>query len=189
MEIGETGSETRVPTEVDPVHVEKVPGSRGCSLEPSSMRPETFTPSRGRFERQRKGVECSNPFGDEPPPRPFHELTGRGIAEWLICNRHKSLILIQRNKLVSTQRHALVDSQQIERVEGPTAMLHPRRDWLIPGSPSIGCRAPTAPLPYGRETCSRTHRERLLARGFLQEVIKGSYVPSHPYDVTGESTA
>ena len=35
---------------------------------------------------------------------------------------------------------------------------------------------------------SRTHRERLLANGFLQEVIKGWYIPSRPDEVKGEST-
>ncbi|MGA8556484.1 MAG: Fic family protein, partial [Candidatus Acidiferrales bacterium] len=34
----------------------------------------------------------------------------------------------------------------------------------------------------------RTHRERLLGSGFLQEVIKGWYIPSRPDDVKGEST-
>jgi Fic/DOC family len=36
---------------------------------------------------------------------------------------------------------------------------------------------------------SRTHLERLLANGFLQEVIKGWYIPSRPDEVKGESTA
>ena len=36
---------------------------------------------------------------------------------------------------------------------------------------------------------SRTHRERLLRNGFLQEVIKGWYIPSRPDEVKGESTA
>jgi hypothetical protein len=36
---------------------------------------------------------------------------------------------------------------------------------------------------------SRTHRERLLASGFLQEVIKGWFIPSRPDEVKGESTA
>jgi hypothetical protein len=36
---------------------------------------------------------------------------------------------------------------------------------------------------------SRTYRERLLANGFLQEVIKGWYIPSRPDEVKGESTA
>jgi fido (protein-threonine AMPylation protein) len=36
---------------------------------------------------------------------------------------------------------------------------------------------------------SRTHRERLLKNGFLQEVIKGWYIPSRPDEVQGESTA
>jgi hypothetical protein len=36
---------------------------------------------------------------------------------------------------------------------------------------------------------SRTNRERLLANGFLQEVIKGWYIPSRPDEAKGESTA
>src|SRR5271155_1385128 len=36
---------------------------------------------------------------------------------------------------------------------------------------------------------SRTHRERLIANGFLQEVMKGWFIPSRPDEVRGESTA
>jgi len=36
---------------------------------------------------------------------------------------------------------------------------------------------------------SRTHRERLLAQGFLQQALKGWLIPSRPDDTTGESTA
>jgi len=36
---------------------------------------------------------------------------------------------------------------------------------------------------------SRTDRERLLANGFLQEVIKGWYIPARPNEPRGESTA
>ncbi len=36
---------------------------------------------------------------------------------------------------------------------------------------------------------SRTHRERLCRNGFLQEVIKGWYIPARPDETTGESTA
>ncbi|MDQ7018844.1 MAG: Fic family protein [Robiginitomaculum sp.] len=36
---------------------------------------------------------------------------------------------------------------------------------------------------------TRTHRERLLKHGFLQEVMKGWYIPARPDDVAGESTA
>lgn len=35
----------------------------------------------------------------------------------------------------------------------------------------------------------RTHRERLVSNGFLQEVIKGWYIPSRPDEIIGESTA
>ncbi|HIP94227.1 MAG TPA: cell filamentation protein Fic, partial [Leucothrix sp.] len=36
---------------------------------------------------------------------------------------------------------------------------------------------------------SRTHRERLSKNGFLQEVIKGWYIPARPDETAGESTA
>ncbi|RRH89569.1 Fic family protein [Mesorhizobium tamadayense] len=35
---------------------------------------------------------------------------------------------------------------------------------------------------------SRTHRERLLKNGFLQQVMKGWYVPSNPHQRQGETT-
>ncbi len=35
---------------------------------------------------------------------------------------------------------------------------------------------------------SRTHRERLIANGFLREVIKGWYIPSRPEEISGGST-
>ncbi len=36
---------------------------------------------------------------------------------------------------------------------------------------------------------TRTHRERLLANGFLQEVMKGWYIPARPDEAAGDSTA
>lgn len=36
---------------------------------------------------------------------------------------------------------------------------------------------------------SRTHRERLLKNGFIEEVIRGWYLPSRPDETAGESTA
>lgn len=36
---------------------------------------------------------------------------------------------------------------------------------------------------------ARTHRERLVRNGFLQEVMKGWYIPARPDGPTGESTA
>jgi hypothetical protein len=36
---------------------------------------------------------------------------------------------------------------------------------------------------------SRIHRERLIANGFLEEVIKGWYIPTRPDGLQGESTA
>ena len=36
---------------------------------------------------------------------------------------------------------------------------------------------------------TRTHRERLVKNGFLQEVMKGWYIPSRPDEAVGESTS
>src|ERR1700761_1636082 len=36
---------------------------------------------------------------------------------------------------------------------------------------------------------TRTHRERLLKNGFLQEVMKGWFIPGRPDETPGESTA
>ena len=36
---------------------------------------------------------------------------------------------------------------------------------------------------------TRTHRQRLVKNGFLQEVMKGWYIPSRPGETAGESTA
>ncbi len=36
---------------------------------------------------------------------------------------------------------------------------------------------------------TRSHRERLLKNGFLQEVMKGWYIPARPHETAGESTA
>lgn len=36
---------------------------------------------------------------------------------------------------------------------------------------------------------TRTHRERLIKNGFLQEVMKGWYIPIHPDEFTGASSA
>ena len=36
---------------------------------------------------------------------------------------------------------------------------------------------------------SRVHRERLVDKGYLQEVMKGWYIPTRPDEVAGESTA
>jgi fido (protein-threonine AMPylation protein) len=36
---------------------------------------------------------------------------------------------------------------------------------------------------------SRTHRQRLLKHGFIQEVMKGWYIPARPDEAAGESTA
>ena len=39
------------------------------------------------------------------------------------------------------------------------------------------------------KSMTRTHRERLIKNGFIQEVMKGWYVPARPEEPAGESTA
>lgn len=50
-------------------------------------------------------------------------------------------------------------------------------------------RPPNGGAAIPAQALTRTHRERLLANGFLQPVIKGWYIPSHPDETAGESTA
>jgi len=58
-------------------------------------------------------------------------------------------------------------------------------------SPSKSCGTSRPRKGWGDRArdLSRTHRERLLRNGFLQEVIKGWYIPSRPDEVKRESTA
>lgn len=49
-------------------------------------------------------------------------------------------------------------------------------------------QTPSGAVAIRARDLSRTHRERLLANGFLQEVIKGWYIPSRPDEVRGDST-
>jgi hypothetical protein len=44
-------------------------------------------------------------------------------------------------------------------------------------------------VAVGSADLTRTHRERLVKNGFLQEVMKGWYIPIRPEEVTGESSA
>lgn len=50
-------------------------------------------------------------------------------------------------------------------------------------------QAAHSPAVIRARDLSRTHRERLIANGFLQQVIKGWYIPTRPDEVRGESTA
>src|SRR6516164_11438023 len=52
-----------------------------------------------------------------------------------------------------------------------------------------GLQNPNGAAAIRARDMTRAHRERLLANGFLQEVIKGWYIPSRPDEVRGESTA
>ena len=50
-------------------------------------------------------------------------------------------------------------------------------------------RLPSGGAAIPARALTRTHRERLVANGFLQLVIKGWYIPSRPDEAAGESTA
>ena len=49
-------------------------------------------------------------------------------------------------------------------------------------------QAPGGAAAIRARDLTRTHRERLVENGFLREVIKGWYIPSHPDETKGEST-
>lgn len=65
----------------------------------------------------------------------------------------------------------------------PSEKLAPSREILGKLQTSNGTAAIRA------RNLSRTHRERLLSNGFLQEVIKGRLIPSRPDEVKGGSMA
>lgn len=49
-------------------------------------------------------------------------------------------------------------------------------------------QSPNGAAAIRARNLTRTHRERLLKNGFIEEVIKGWYIPSRPDEVRGEST-
>jgi hypothetical protein len=60
----------------------------------------------------------------------------------------------------------------------------------LPGEPVLrNLQTPEGAGAVRARDLSRTHRERPLRNGFLQEVIKGWYIPSRPDEVKGDSTA
>src|ERR1700730_15115869 len=74
------------------------------------------------------------------------------------------------------------------KAEGKPLWPYPLRNSRSP-SKSCGTSRPRKGLARSGRDLSRTHRERLLRNGFLQEVIKGWYIPSRPDEVKGDSTA
>ncbi len=92
-------------------------------------------------------------------------------------------VLNQHNKL-KTEKHDILKKPQhnIRIIMRPAEKLAESLEIL---------RALQKNGPYAIQSkaLSRTHRERLLANGFLQEVIKGWYIPSKPDEKKGETTA
>jgi len=88
--------------------------------------------------------------------------------------------MIQLNKLRTTQ----VD-QQIKRkhMTTPSEKLAQSLEVLRKLQTTEGAAA------IRSKDLTRTHRERLLKNGFLEEIIKGWFIPSRPDEVRGESTA
>jgi hypothetical protein len=87
--------------------------------------------------------------------------------------------MVQHNKLAFVQRIKLVLGK------------HGYPFWKTGGSLEIlrGLQNANGAVAIRARDMTRTHRERLLKHGFLQEVIKGWYIPSRPDEVKGESTA
>lgn len=85
--------------------------------------------------------------------------------------QQKKLNIVQRNKLKTDPM-----SRSSEKLAQSLEVLHGLQN--AHGAAAIRAR-----------DMSRTHRERLVANGFLREVIKGWYIPSRPNEIKGESTA
>jgi len=117
------------------------------------------------------------------------ELTSRGMGERRISHQHNALTLIQHNRLAKTQRDGLVYARHIKRVEGQTVMASPSEKLAQSLEVLHRLQNANGTGAIRARDMTRTHRERLLASGFLQEVIKGWYIPSRPDQVRGESTA
>src|SRR5680860_1034422 len=88
----------------------------------------------------------------------------------LIIALHKNLTYVQRNNLtqagMATPQEKLADSLEA---------LKALQDKNV-----VAIRA---------SDLTRTHRERLIKNGFLQEVMKGWYIPASPNEDRGETTA
>ena len=90
--------------------------------------------------------------------------------------RHYSLNIIQRNNLKIDQgQMRLSMATPSEKLASSLEALKKLQDKDV-----IAIRS---------TDLTRTHRERLMKHGFLQEVIKGWYISARPDDMTGESTA
>lgn len=86
--------------------------------------------------------------------------------------QHNNLGLAQRNNLGLTQHNMATPSEKLaESLEA----LHELQNRGV--------------IAITSRDLSRTNRERLTKNGFLQEVIKGWYIPTRPDETSGESTA
>ncbi len=95
----------------------------------------------------------------------------------LILIQHFELVLIQQNKLIFAQRNKLI------KVATPSEKLAQSLEILKRlQNAERGAAIRATDL-------SRTHKERLLKNGFLQEVMKGWYIPTRPGEQPGSSTA
>jgi hypothetical protein len=98
--------------------------------------------------------------------------------------RLEKLIYAHHNKLINKQHKKLKTVQHDKRITmaTPTAKLAASLEALrvLQDSGKVAIQA---------SDLSRTHRERLASHGFLQEVMKGWYIPMRPNDQAGDSTA
>ena len=111
--------------------------------------------------------------GSYPSPPLFTLLHNK-----LITRQHDRLIIHQHDKLVLQQHNKREINRVMTLAEKLAQSLEVLRQLQAQGIIAIRSGH-----------LSRTHRERLLKNGFLQEVIKGWYIPSRPDETAGESTA
>src|SRR5258708_14516056 len=109
-----------------------------------------------------------------------------------VLSRHNKIKMVQRNRLINVQRNSINTTQHNRIMEArrrKLAMARPPEKLAQSLEILRNLQSAEGAGAIRARDLSRTHRERLLRNGFLQEVIKGWYIPSRPDEVKGESTA
>lgn len=100
--------------------------------------------------------------------------------------RHENLNLVQPNSLIIAQRQNLNGvARNATRVQD--AMATPQEK-LADALEALHALQGQGVVAIRSRDLSRTHRQRLVAGGFLREVIKGWYIPADPDERPGDST-
>src|SRR5258708_8704465 len=103
-----------------------------------------------------------------------------------VLSRHNKIKMVQRNRLINVQRNSINTTQHNRIMEArrrKLAMARPPEKLAQSLEILRNLQSAEGAGAIRARDLSRTHRERLLRNGFLQEDITGSYIPSRPDEV------